>query len=331
MATSTVGGALRPGARGLVLSPDDGAGEAARAVLRFQLRAFARTEAAARAGDVEGVHQMRVATRRLRAALRFFAPVLPARFVATTRREFAWLADVIGGVRDADVLSQAVSAHATRLAPELRGMLGPVGLALHERRTVAHAELTAVLESNRCQRLFDRVSAFSEPGTRARREQRLGQVAGQLVRPLVRAVRRAGRGLDESASPQALHRLRVRVKRLRYALDTLRGLGDRGLAKLLRRLERMQSLLGEHQDAVTAVAWLERYAETPGISAPTLLATGALIHRLSRRARRFRARFPARWQQLDRRRLRERVVAELVPARQVRTKGHAASRLRAAS
>src|SRR5439155_283091 len=59
---------------GLVLSPDDGAAVAARVVVRFHLRAFVRVEPAARAGEVEPVHQLRVATRRLRTALRLFAP-----------------------------------------------------------------------------------------------------------------------------------------------------------------------------------------------------------------------------------------------------------------
>src|SRR5437773_320097 len=70
---------------GLVLSPDDGAAVAARVVVRFHLRAFVRVEPAARAGEVEPVHQLRVATRRLRTALRLFAPLLPARFAAAAR------------------------------------------------------------------------------------------------------------------------------------------------------------------------------------------------------------------------------------------------------
>jgi CHAD domain-containing protein len=274
---------------------------------------------------------MRVATRRLRAALRLFAPLLPARLVTTTDREFAWLAGIVGAVRDGDVLSQVVRAHATRLAPELRGMLGPVALALHERRTNAQAELLAALESKRCQQLFDRTATFLEPGTRGRREPRLGDLAGDLVRPLVRAVHRAGEKLDEHSAPEAFHRLRVRVKRLRYALETVRGLGGRGVGKLGRRLERMQDLLGDHQDAVTAVAWLEHYAKDPDVPAPTLLATGALIQRLSRRARRCRGRFPARWQRLERRRLRDRVFAELAGARQRGGGSQPESKLKAAS
>src|SRR5213592_3772663 len=92
--------ALRaPRPAGLVLSPDDSAAAAARAVLRFHLRAFASAEPAARAGEIEPVHQLRVATRRLRAALRLFAPLLPARFATAAHRDLAWLARDRRGTR----------------------------------------------------------------------------------------------------------------------------------------------------------------------------------------------------------------------------------------
>src|SRR2546430_17530459 len=75
---------------GLVLSPDDGAAVAARVVVRFHLRAFARVEPAARAGEVEPVHQLRAPTRRLPAAPRLFAPALPAPFAPPAPRHPPW-------------------------------------------------------------------------------------------------------------------------------------------------------------------------------------------------------------------------------------------------
>jgi CHAD domain-containing protein len=122
---------------------------------------------------------------------------------------------------------------------------------------------------------------------------------------------RAGRRAEETAVPEALHRLRVRVKRLRYALETLGALGDKATAKLLRRLARLQDVLGEHQDAVTEAAWLRRWAETPGLPPGTLLGLGALSDRLVLRARKRRLRFPAPWRRVERRRLRDAVLDEL--------------------
>jgi CHAD domain-containing protein len=135
----------------------------------------------------------------------------------------------------------------------------------------------------------------------------------------VRAVRRAGRGLDEGAPAAAFHRLRVRVKRLRYALETLHGLGGRQVERMIRRLEAMQELLGRHQDAAGQAARLRALAASPGLPPPTLLAMGALAQVLARRGRRSRRRFARRWRRLDRRSLRQGVRDELArPRRPVR-------------
>src|SRR5215831_17230962 len=87
------------------LSPDDDARVAARRVLGFHLATFQREEPAARGGDVEAVHQLRVASRRLRATLQLFAPVLPATLLGSANEGLGWLGRGIGGVRDLDVLS----------------------------------------------------------------------------------------------------------------------------------------------------------------------------------------------------------------------------------
>jgi CHAD domain-containing protein len=318
--------AARPA--GLVLSADDPVGLAARAVVRFHLRAFAREEGQARAGEVESVHQLRVATRRLRAALRVFAPVLPPTFIGWARREIAWVASAIGAVRDIDVLGELVRERASRLDPDLRSSLGPLAVVIHERRAEAHAALVEALDSTRCRRLMDRLATFADAQTAGRGRDPLGARAGELIRPHVRAVRRAGRDQSAGAKPEALHRVRVRVKRLRYALETLRGLGGKSVGRMIRRLERLQELLGSHQDAVTAMAWLRASAEHGDLPPATILASGALIHAFSRRARRLRRRFPGAWEDLDRRRLFDGVLLELgrsavraMPPRRLRATG----------
>jgi CHAD domain-containing protein len=108
-----------------------------------------------------------------------------------------------------------------------------------------------------------------------------------------------------------MHRLRVRVKRLRYALETLRGSEDKATGKLLRRLVRLQDLLGDYQDAVTQTAWLRTHAEATLLAPGPLLGVGALLQLLSRRARRRRKRFPERWRQFDQQKLHRRVLEEM--------------------
>jgi CHAD domain-containing protein len=296
---------------GLVLSPEDAADVAARAVVRHHLRAFTESEERARAGEVEPIHQLRVATRRLRATLRLFEPVLPVRLAVRGQAELAWLGSAIGPVRDADVLSQLVLERAERLDSELRALLGPLGIAIHERRVAAHESLIVALDSSRCRHILDRLAAYAVSAAPRRRTVRLGDIAPDLLRPLLRSVLRSGRRLSADSSPPAFHRLRVRVKRLRYAVETVGGLGGKSMRKLLRQLVRLQDLLGEHQDAVTIAARLHALAEEAGLPRPAVLATGALVLDFVRRGRKLRRRFPEAWQRLDRRRLRDGVAAEL--------------------
>ena len=296
---------------GLVLSPDADAILAARAVVRFHLRAFARFEEAARAGEVEPVHQLRVATRRLRAALRLFAPLLPQRFVEPTHRDLAELARAIGGVRDLDVLFEAVRARAARLDPELRRALGPVGLAIHEQRATALSALVSALDGSKCRRLLGRLGTFADAQTAVRRPRRLADMAPELLKPLVRPVNRVGRRLEPASVPADFHRLRVRVKRLRYALETLRGLGGKPLRRLLVRLERLQDTLGGSQDAVTQIAWLRAYAESPGVLPASLLPVGALVQALARRGEKRRRQGLKVWRKLERTGSLDAVLVEL--------------------
>jgi CHAD domain-containing protein len=124
-------------------------------------------------------------------------------------------------------------------------------------------------------------------------------------------VLRAGRRLDDDAPPAAAHRLRIRAKRLRYALETLHALGGKDMRKLVRRLARLQDVLGMQQDAVTQVGWLRAWALRPETAPPTVLATGALMQAIARRGQRRRRDVPDVWRSIDRQKLHNGVLAEL--------------------
>ena len=304
------------------LSADDDARAAARRVLAFHLAAFEREASTARAGDVEAVHQIRVATRRLRATLRLFAPMLPASIVGTVAEGLSWLGRGIGGVRDLDVLALAIAASGRRLGDDARAALGPLEHDVLERRGVALAELARILDTPQCRRLLARLTQLTVSRPAARGAVRLGDVAADLVRPLLRAGQRAGRDLDEETPAVGLHRLRVRVKRLRYACETLAALAGDDMRPALRRMVRLQDLLGEHQDAVTQAAWLRAYAGSAQLPPATLLSTGALVDRLDRHARKLRARVPRVWRRFDRGRIRRTLGESLRATRTPRTRNH---------
>ncbi|MGH7895033.1 MAG: CHAD domain-containing protein, partial [Candidatus Binatia bacterium] len=107
--------ATRRIAKGPSVTGDDPVGVVARAAILHHLAMLERGMAAARAGRVEGVHQLRVATRRLRAALALFESGLPRRASRSAREELAWLGRTTGPVRDLDVLAGAVAKRGRRL------------------------------------------------------------------------------------------------------------------------------------------------------------------------------------------------------------------------
>jgi CHAD domain-containing protein len=293
------------------LSPDDDAGAAARRVLAVWLGAFDHEVSGACEGDVEAIHQLRVAMRRLRATLALFEPVLPAGVVASLTEDLAWLGRGVGGVRDLDVLAIAIGALERSLDDDARAALGGLEHALAERRAVALVEMGRLLDMPRTQRLRVRLGQLARPRARVHPAARLGDVAGDLLRPLLTAARRAGRDLDPDTPPVAFHRLRVRVKRLRYGCETLDSLAPKAIRPLVARLVRLQDALGEHQDAMTHAAWLRATAASAQLRPATLLAMGALVDRLERRAAKRRARMGGLWERFDRRRPRERLLESL--------------------
>jgi CHAD domain-containing protein len=307
----------------LELSAAEGAAPAARRALDRQLADLERHEARARAGDVEGIHDFRVATRRLRALLRLFQPVLPAGEVTRLRASLGWVARAIGAVRDLDVLAQALAVRGRQLEPALRRALMPVRREIRSRRAKAHAELLVLLKVPRYAAVRRRLAGLARrrravrpvsagairAWPRRRHGPTLGSVAGDLLAPVWASVVEAGGGLSPGADAATYHRLRVRVKRLRYALETLSSLPGAHTRRAIADLERLQDRLGALQDSETQRAWLRAYAEEARVPAATLVAVGAVMQLLARRAERSRARADRGWRRFERRQ-RDRGVLE---------------------
>src|ERR1700741_319185 len=242
-----------------IASPPDPAVQAAAGAIAFQLRAMTAEHDKAVTGDAEAIHRLRVATRRLRAALPLLRGGAPdAEEAESAADELGWLCGAIGAVRDLDVLAQLLQDRATRLESDFIRALAPLSTTIRRQRAIEQERLVAALDSERYGGLVQRLSAIApEP---AADSATLGAVAARLVRPQLRAMLRAGAGLDEASPPETLHRLRVRVKKLRYAIELLRMVGGKPARKILRRLERVQERIGMYHDAVTAAAWLRGWA-----------------------------------------------------------------------
>ena len=283
--------------RRLTLFPGETVADAARKAIAFGVESIILNQAAAEGGDTEPLHQLRVASRRLRASIELFSGVLYASQLKIYRRDIPWIAGQAGAVRECDVTSALLKDRAAKIDPALAESIAPLFEALEARRKSEHAVLYEMLASKRFRGL---ISKMSRPaikkigGTRT-----LGTAAAQLLRLIARSSTRFGATLDRQAPAVAFHKLRVRIKRLRYALEMLKPLGGKRQKRTLARLEELQETLGMYHDAVVASAWLHRYAET---SAPpkTVLAAGALIQLLAAREAKLRRRCLKAWRRFER-------------------------------
>jgi CHAD domain-containing protein len=272
-------------------------GEVAAAVLRVHLAAFLDHEPGTRLGDdSEDLHDMRVASRRLRAAMSLFADVLPVR-TARLREEVGWAAEALGAVRDLDVQLEQSAEWEARASEAERPSLKALAALLEDQRREARSRLLEALDSRRYQRLSTGMIdlARSAPLRRSVRSRTpVLAAAPDLIRERYRKVRKAGDPLGRDSAPAEYHRLRIRCKRLRYALEFLSKVYPEHTAALIRRLVVLQDLLGLHQDAQVAVARLYELVERHGSSLPpeTIFAMGRIAERHERQAEELRQRFP---------------------------------------
>ena len=287
--------------------------------LRKQFEAVKLQQARAWEGlDPDGVHQMRVATRRLRAALRIFRDVLPARASSRFNDEFRWVADVLGKVRDLDVYRNDLVHYMAALPPNDAQSLSTYHGYLVNETHAARRRMVASLSSRRYAKLMERFERFIErgPSRAALRRSRLSIAAAAAVHIDERlgTVLKHGRRVRRHPSPESLHGLRNRCKRLRYTFEFFADLCPKEINDAIAATIRLQDLLGEHQDAWVATSRLRNYANTVSVRARDrglLLALGQLIHSQERHASGERKRFHDEWKRFRKGMSRKKLRAAL--------------------
>lgn len=224
--------------------------------------------------DPEGVHQMRVGTRRLRSDLRTFRPLLDRRRTDPLRDELRWLAEILGAVRDPDVLLDRLQGSIERSAGLTSGadhLLGRL-VAQRERATV---DLAEALTSDRYRALLDSVVRLATHPPLRDRDRRGEAELRDVVRPGWTTLRRTVERLPDEPADEELHAVRKQAKQVRYAFEAVAPAVGRDAARAAKRLAAVQEVLGRHQDTTVAEAWLRAAAvESP---APSAFVAGVLL------------------------------------------------------
>jgi len=263
------------------------AGEVAFAILRRHFATMLAHEPGVRLGeDPEELHDMRVATRRLRAALKLYKEFLPKR-AERYERDLRHFAGSLGEVRDLDVHLERLAGEASRDG----GVLQEIVAALEERRAGARRRMLETLDSSRYERF---VASFSGTLRRGRSPAPTGpilEVAPGLVRRRHKKVRKGVEALTWDSPPEDFHDLRKKGKRLRYALEPLRGIYGKPAEGMVGLLKSIQDDLGDNQDLIVAAGLMKELGLAGDLPPRASFSLGVMAERYAREAAGIRARF----------------------------------------
>lgn len=249
------------------ISADDPMSETGRKVLYFHFERMLLHEPGSRLGeDIEAVHDMRVATRRMRSALRVFAPFFHPRAIRPFQRALRDTARALGAVRDMDVFIDRLLRYRAGLSAGADDSLSPLLDYCAAEREAARAHLIDHLNSPAFAGFVEAFAAFlTTPGAGARPvdpdapiAHQTGHLAPRLIYTRYEAVRAYEPVLD-CATIETLHALRIEFKRLRYTLEFFQEILGPEVALVIDEVKAMQDHLGDLNDAQVAGLFLQDF------------------------------------------------------------------------
>jgi CHAD domain-containing protein len=240
-------------------------GDVVLAHLREQRDAFHDREAQVRAGEPEGVHKMRVASRQLRSGLSTFKKVFVGSEAARVRDELGWFAGLLGAARDPEVVRLRILAEIDDEPDNL--VLGEIRNRLDEdlgaKRDAAHKLAVEALDSRRFTELATSLDALLDDpplaghATRKAKvlRKRIGKRQAQLRKHF--KVARANRPEPHDVHDPAMHEVRKSAKRLRYAAEAVTPVFGDKAAAVAELAQTIQSALGDEQDSAHTRSYLQ--------------------------------------------------------------------------
>lgn len=279
-----------------VPAPEAPTSEHLRAMLERQYAQILAHDPGTRLGrDPEELHQLRVATRRLRAFLRAARPLLELEWAEALRGELRWLGQALGPVRDLDVLLERLRGEAADFEPREQRALRRLFDRLDAERAADRELLLEALRSDRYLALLDRLEAAVREPHVIDSDVTVADIAGAEFRRLRKAVR----SLPDEPPDEALHEIRIRGKRARYAAELAESTVGRAASRFIREAKVFQDVLGEHQDAVVREERVRALLREMG-GESLAFAAGRIVERARQCKQAMRAAFPQAWKELER-------------------------------
>lgn len=279
------------------------AGDHVLAYVRTQRDAVVTLDPAVRRNLPDSVHQMRVATRRLRSALRSYPKVLDRSVTDPVGAELKWLAGELGVGRDQEVLAEHLSTALGKLPKSLVG--GPVRARMRTWARARHADsrgrMITALDSRRYLRLLDTLDALlADPPLLPAAAKKPAKVLGKAVdKELGRLSGLVDKAIGLPSGKErdlALHEARKKAKRVRYAAEAATGALGRPAKDLVSSAKSVQTLLGDHQDSVMAREALRDIAAQAHAAGEDSFTYGVLYGREEKQAAEAEDALPGVWE-----------------------------------
>jgi CHAD domain-containing protein len=244
------------------------------------------------ASDPESLHQLRVAARRVRTYLTVGRDLVDSEWAKEMKGGMRALGRASNEARDIDILLDKLRDQLRAFDPHDQAAGTALIRTLEEDRRDLQEALVAVLNSNSYRRVLDRMALPAAPAS-ASSTRKLDQIASRELRGLVARVR----SLGKRPGNEALHDLRIQVKRVRYATELGGAPSDKRSRRVVDAATRMQDILGEHQDSVVGEERLREVAYRFDESGVAFVA-GRLAERERTRQSEIQQDLPSAWKQL---------------------------------
>lgn len=249
--------------------------------LRRHVRWLLAHDPGARLGrEPESLHQVRVATRQLRAVLHAAKPLLVPDWVDSLQEELAWLSQVLGPARDLDVQLAYFRNEATTLDARDRKLLSRFVEHLESQRTNVQEVLLSELKSARYLDLIRRLREAAQDPAVVESSVTLRDLAAREFKKLRKAIRRVG----ASPSSATVHEIRIDTKRARYIAELAEPAVGKPATRFIKQARLVQDMLGMHQDAAQAEAHVRAF-----LKQSTSVRAGFVAGRMVERQRERRA------------------------------------------
>ena len=233
--------------------------------------------------EPESLHQLRVATRRLRTVLRTARPILLPTWVTTLEQELTWLSELLGPARDLDVQIAHFTEESAELDARDRKPLAPFISHLRTQREAVQQMVVSELTGVRYVELIRRLQQAAQDPAVVESPLTVRDLARQEFKKFRKAISR----LTPSPSDTALHKIRIKAKRARYAAELARSSVGKPASRFIKSARAVQDLLGLHQDAIQAERHVRQFLKY-STSVRAGFVAGRMVERQRQRQRNVR-------------------------------------------